>query len=75
MKTTLDDVIISVRTVSDLQVIDTGNTLAVAFEGASGQTVSLLLPLEASRQLCRDLTRAQVEATAFRAGRRIGDAP
>lgn len=52
--------------VRGVTVREAGQTVAIEFAGSSGQTISVLLPAEASHTLSRMLMRAQIEAAATR---------
>ena len=52
--------------VRGVTVREAGQTVAIEFAGSSGQTISVLVPAEASHTLSRMLMRAQIEAAAAR---------
>ncbi|MBM0206843.1 hypothetical protein JNW90_30445 [Micromonospora sp. STR1s_5] len=54
------------KAVSGVTVQEAGETVAIEFAGSSGQTISVVIPAEASHTLSRMLMRAQIEAAATR---------
>ena len=65
MSETMRPVVLSVRTITGIEPIDGGDTLAVRFEAPDGREIALLVPRNAVSELKDLLTKAH-EASVTR---------